>query len=56
MRVPAILDRAGFEGLGKLIHRRTRLAMRRCSINWLADEPDHPQKADENVHRAERAT
>src|SRR6185312_804410 len=33
MLVPALLDRSGVEGLWKLAHRRSRLAMRRCSIN-----------------------
>src|SRR5262249_20607436 len=41
MRVPEILDRAGFKRLGQVGHRRTRLAMRRCSINlaWAAPAP-----------------
>src|SRR5206468_9059131 len=33
MRVPAILDRAGFKSLGKFAHAEARLAMPRCSIN-----------------------
>src|SRR6185312_13301563 len=33
MLVPALLDRGGVEGLWELGHRRSRLAMRRCSIN-----------------------
>jgi hypothetical protein len=39
MRVPAILDRAGFEGLGKLAHADARLAMPRCSINLAPGVP-----------------
>ena len=33
VRVPALLDDFGVEGLGKLAHAEARLAMPRCSIN-----------------------
>src|SRR4051812_33069036 len=45
MRVPAILDRAGFEGLRKLAHAG-RLNALRCSINLALAAPqlsDNPE-------------
>src|SRR4029079_16701946 len=51
VRVPAILDRLGFEGLGKLTHAEARLAMPRCSINLARAWPVRGAAAGE----AERA-
>ena len=39
MRIPARLDRAGLEGLGKLAHGERRLAALRRSINLGLERP-----------------